>query len=56
MMAVHTTMHIHGEKVPFADQTSGVTGYLPVFDDYEKALAFASGNPDMLVSIQPAKG
>ncbi len=51
-MMVHQSLHVDGQKLKINDPQSGVVGYLPVFNDYEKALAFVDGRVDHLVTVQ----
>ncbi len=53
LMKIHHHFHVGGEQKDFKCPISGVVGYLPVFDDYEKALAFAEGDTRCIVSIEP---
>jgi hypothetical protein len=34
-----------------ANNTQGVVGFCPVFDDYEKALAFTNGDPSVILTV-----
>jgi hypothetical protein len=49
---VHTKMTLgDGTAVDMANNTQGVVGFCPVFDDYEKALAFTNGDPSVILTV-----
>jgi hypothetical protein len=50
---VHTTIKIMDQDIPMKDPESGVVGFLPVLDDYEKALRFVDGDKSLLAGIEP---
>jgi len=51
-MKVQTTLLVHGSVEKVTDEKAGIVGFMVVFKDYEKALAWVNGDKSLIQSAR----